>query len=60
MRSWRTWNLISASALEEWNGDSGAATGDDVNDFCWPRRDVIFRAGVELGIKVNLHTSRYI
>ena len=26
-------NLISASALEEWNGDSGAATGDGVNGF---------------------------
>ena len=28
--------------------------------LCWLRQDVIFRAGVELGIKVNLHTSRYI
>ena len=25
--------MISASALEDWNGDSGAATGDGVNDF---------------------------
>ena len=36
---------------------SGAAMGPR---FCWPRRDVIFRAGAELGIKVNLHTSRCI
>ena len=28
--------------------------------LCWPRLDVIFRAGVELGIKVNLHTPRCI
>ena len=28
--------------------------------FCWPRQDVILRAGVELGVKVNLDTLRYV
>ena len=38
----------------------GAATGDGVNDFAGRDETSSSEAGVELGIKVNLHTPRYI
>ena len=77
-RSWRAWNLTSASALEEWNGDlwwyDTPSTGlGEVHVFQIARvlrlrmASTIFAGrhatssselGVELGIKVNLHTPR--
>ena len=74
MRSWRTWNLTSVSALEEWSGDSavvryawpgcsGAATEDGVNDFAGRDETSSSELGVELGIKsefaqTSLHLRR--
>ena len=78
MRNWRTWNLTSASTLEEWKGDlwwydtlSSIGTGRVHvsrllrccdwgwrQRFCWPRRDVIFRAGGRTRHQCELaHTS---
>ena len=52
MRSWRTWNLTSVSALEEWSGDSVVVRYAFVY---WYGGSTCFQAS-----KVNLHTSSHL